>query len=452
MSFDPRKNSLLILNQLDDSGKTLDALMDEFHVSSGPSSKRDRALMQALVYGVLRRRSRIDGIISRFSKSGFRKIKPDVLNILRLGVFQILYLDRIPPSAAVNTAVEMAKSVSAPWTVRFVNAILRRTAAGPIPPAAGPAEENSIPEWLFSRWVHRFGEKQATSICHAINDIPPITVRTNTLRTTRDALLASFSEHASEITPTAFSPEGISFHAPIAAVFDMPGYNDGHFQVQDEAAQITGHLLAPLPGETVLDACAGLGGKTAHAAQLMNNRGTLVAMDRDLRKLSSLEKEMARLGISIVKTSYHDLSSPPGNLAPSSFDRILLDAPCSGLGVLRRNPDAKWRVSENDIERLHGLQLTLLNNLSPLLKPSGTLVYVVCSTEPEENESVIEEFLGTHPDFRTDPIGEEAFVPGGCITENGFFRTYPHRLTMDGFFAARLKKTNGSHEDPKNGI
>lgn len=440
MPFDPRKNALGILNRLESGSKTLDALMDEFHASSGPSSKRDRALMQTLVYGVLRQRSRIDGIISRFSKSGLRKIKPDVLNILRLGLFQILYLDRIPPSAAVNTAVEMAKSVSAPWTVRFVNAILRRAAAGPIPPPAGPAEENSIPEWLFSRWVRRFGEKTTLAVCHAVNTVPPITIRTNTLRTTRDSMLSALSGHTSEMAPTVFSPEGISFHAPKAAIFDLPGCAEGHFQVQDEAAQIIGHILSPLPGETILDACAGLGGKTAHAAQLMNNSGTLVAMDRDLRKLSSLEKEMTRLGISMVKTCCHDLSSPPGDLSPSFFDRILLDAPCSGLGVLRRNPDAKWSVSENDIERLHGLQSTLLKNLALLLKPSGALVYVVCSTEPEENDLVIEEFLKTNPDFRTDPIRKAEFIPRDCITDNGFFKTFPHQLTMDGFFAARLKK------------
>lgn len=440
MPFDPRKNAIRILNRLESGDKTLDALMDDFHESSGPLSKRDRALMQALVYGVLRHRSRIDGIVSRFSKSGLRKIKPEVLNILRLGIFQLLYMDRIPDAAAVNTAVELAKSVSAPWTVRFVNAILRRTAKGPIPSAGGPAEEHSIPEWLFSRWVRRFGEKAALDICHAVNNIPPITIRANTLRTSRDALLSTFMDHASETVPTIFSPMGISFHAPSAAIFNLPGYVEGHFQVQDEAAQLAGHILSPQPGETILDACAGLGGKTAHAAQLMNNSGNLVALDKDPRRLSTLGKEMSRLGISIVKTYCHDLTSPPEHLPPESFDRILLDAPCSGLGVLRRNPDAKWRVLESDIERHHGIQLALLETVAKLLKPGGTLVYVVCSTEPEENEAVIDAFLRSHSDFQKDAITGPQFMPGDCITKDGFFRTYPYRLTMDGFFAARLKK------------
>lgn len=449
MAFNSRKSALRILNRLESGDKTLDALMDDFHESAGSSSKRDRALMQALVYGVLRRRSRIDGIISRFSKSGLRKIKPEVLNILRLGIFQLLYMDRIPDSAAVNTAVEMAKSVSAPWTVRFVNAMLRRTAAGPIPPADGPAEENSIPEWLFSRWNARFGKKTALDICHAVNDIPPITIRTNTLRTSRDSLLSTFSDHASEILPTVFSPEGISFHGPRTSVFEMPGYDEGYFQVQDEAAQLIGHILSPQPEETVLDACAGLGGKTAHIAQLMNNNGMLVAMDRDRRKLTRLENEMTRLNISIVKTCCHDLSSPPERFSTESFDRILLDAPCSGLGVLRRNPDAKWRVSESDVVRLQGIQLSLLETLASFLKPSGFLVYVVCSTEPEENESVIEKFIEAHPDFQTSSIEATEVIPKNCITGNGFFKTYPKGLSMDGFFAARLKKKSRGHTKPR---
>ena len=442
MSFDPRKIALQILNRLDSGDKTLDALLDDFHASSGSSEKRDRALMQALVYGVLRRRSRIDGIISRFSKSGLRKIKPDILNILRLGVFQVLFMDRIPASAAVHTAVEMAKSVSAPWTVRFVNAILRRVAAGPVPAAACPAEENSIPKWLYSRWVDRFGKKKSKDVCNAVNDIPPITFRTNTLKVSRDNLLSLLSEHALEIEPTVFSPEGISFHSPRTAVFNMPGYAEGHFQVQDEAAQLIGHILSPLAGETILDACAGLGGKTGHTAQLMQNKGALYAMDKDPQKLSRLEKEMERLGIIMVQPCRHDLSTPPVHLTHDFFDRILLDAPCSGLGVIRRNPDAKWRVSEKDIERLRKLQLSFLFHLAPFLKPSGTIVYAVCSTEPEENESVIDEFLKSNPNFQPNPIDATICIPTNCITENGYFRTYPHRLSMDGFFAARLKKVS----------
>lgn len=440
MPLDPRKQALGILNLLDSGDKTLDALLDESYASAGAMPRRDRALMQALVYGVLRQRSRIDGIISTFSKSGLRKIKPEVLNILRLGVFQILFMDRIPNSAAVNTSVEAAKSVSAPWTVRFVNAILRRVASGPIPPAKSPAEENAIPGWLYSRWLKRFGGESTEAVCHAVNGIPPITLRTNTLKVSREALIESLSEHAGEIFPTPCSPEGISLSAPAAPVFDMPGYAQGHFQVQDEAAQITGHILSPRPGETVLDACAGLGGKTGHAAQLMKNEGTLVAMDRDPRKLLKLENEMTRLGVSMVKACCHDLSSPPTDFSPSGFDRILLDAPCSGLGVLRRNPDAKWRVPPGDIERLQGVQSGLLSTLSPFVKPGGIMVYVVCSTEPEENEGVIENFLRKHPGFRIDPVASSDIVPEACITREGFFRTYPDCLSMDGFFAARLKR------------
>ncbi len=441
MPLDPRKSALCILNRLDSAEKTLDILMDEFRESEGSSAKRDRALMQALVYGVLRHRLRIDGIISRFSKIALPKIEPDVLNILRIGIFQIGFMDRIPPSAAVNTAVDMAKSVSAPWTVRFVNAVLRKASTGPLPPASGLADEKSIPQWLLSRWIQRFGKNDALAVCDAVNSVPPITLRTNTLRASRSLLMTSLLEHAGKIAPTDFSPEGICLTSLREAVFNLPGFEEGFFQVQDEAAQLAGHFLSPKPGETVLDACAGLGGKTGHLAQLMNNKGILYAMDRDLQKLTTLEKEMKRLGISIVRTCPHDLSSPlPEGFSALSFDRILLDAPCSGLGVLRRNPDAKWRASKDDLNRLHENQLHLLSRIAPLVKLSGILVYVVCSTEPEENENVIDDFLKSHPGFKPAPAITTKVIPESCISENGFFRTYPHQLSMDGFFAARLQR------------
>jgi 16S rRNA (cytosine967-C5)-methyltransferase len=443
MAFNPRKGALIILNRLATCDKTLDALLDDFHKDQGAPDKRDRALMNALIYGVLRHRRRIDDIIGRFSKSGLKKIEPDVLNILRLGVHQILFMDRIPDSAAVNTAVEMAKGISAPWTVRFVNAILRKAAAGPLPAPSGPGEKYSLPDWLFSRWSDRFGKRKGVAIAKSVNAVPPITVRTNTLKSARSALVSTLSPHASGVTPTGFSPEGISFHSPDSSIPELSGFSDGLFQVQDEAAQLTGHILFPLPGESVLDACAGLGGKTGHLAQLMKNRGTLFAMDREKWKLQRLETEMVRLGVSIVTTCRHDLLKAPGNSLPGEFDRVLLDAPCSGLGVIRRNPDTKWRLSPEDLPRLSRTQYALLTQLAPLVKPGGVIVYAVCSTEPEENELVIRRFLESHPEFAIAPISPSEIIPDVCITKDGFFRSYPDALSMDGFFAARLSRSGG---------
>ena len=440
MGDTPRKTALRILNELDAGEKTLDALIDASYESSELSEKRDRALMQALVYGVLRRRSRLDEIVSRYSKTALRKIEPKVLNVLRLALYQIAFMDRIPPSAAVNTSVELAKSVSAPWTVKFVNALLRKAAAGPLPAPSGAAVENSIPEWLFRRWTKRYGASGTGMICDAVNRVPPITVRTNTLRKSREALMAGFSGNAEEISITEFSPEGITFSNPRGSVSDMPGFVEGEFQVQDEAAQLVGHILSPAPGETVLDACAGLGGKTGHAAQLMENRGVLCAVDKDSQKLQRLGKEMQRLGVSIVEACCHDILSSRWRPRISLFDRILLDAPCSGLGVLRRNPDAKWSVKESDLARLRDIQIRLIGHLAPLLKPSGILVFVVCSTEPEENESVAEAFLKSHANFRIEPLRASKLLPSDGITEKGFFKTYPHLLSMDGFFAARFRR------------
>lgn len=432
-----RETALLILNTLDKTHKTLDSILEDI-LETNDLSKRDRALVHALVYGVLRRRGHLNWLIGGFSKIPVNKIEARILNILRIGLFQIVYLDKIPVSAAVNTSVEMAKAFAAPWTVRFVNALLRKavgeykTVSFPDPdkdPIYALSVEKSFPKWLIERWAERFGIEETGKLCDAVNAIPPITVRTNTLKISRDDLLKALEEEAEQIRCTS-APEGISFFNPKTAIPDMKAFKEGWFQVQDEAAQRVTLLLDPHPGETVLDACAGLGGKTGHIARQMNNQGYIAALDHDERKLSRLKADMERLGISIVTTYVQDLNNSHFSLFTShlnGFDRILLDAPCSGLGVLRRNPDAKWSVSQKDLTRCKNRQIRFMNHIAPLLKPSGILVYSVCSTEPEENEEVIKAFLEQHPEFET---------------ESQPLKTFPHIDNMDGFFALRMRKKN----------
>jgi 16S rRNA (cytosine967-C5)-methyltransferase len=411
MINDPRKTALLILNELDKNRKTLDAVLEDISAQLQLLSKRDRSLVYALVYGVLRWRGRLDRIISHFSKSPLNKIDRRVLNILRIGLFQIIYLDRIPVSAAVNTSVEISKSFAAPWIVRFINGLLRNAARKyetvPFPdihkdPAASLAAEKSFPKWLIQRWLEQFGHDETRQFCDAVNAIPSITVRANTLKTSREQLRQSLEHDAEYIEFTAYSPEGISFSSPRIPIPEMEAFKAGWFQVQDEAAQLVTHLLNPRPGERILDACAGLGGKTAHIAQLMENQGQIVATDTDEQKLLRLRSEMERLGISIVETRPHDISTRLDKKISRGFDRILLDAPCSGLGVLRRNPDTKWSVSKKNLLRYQKRQITFLDNLAPLVAASGILVYAVCSTEPEENEAVINDFLSRHPEFEIE--------------------------------------------------
>ncbi len=448
----PRKIALNILNTLDATRTTLDRAMDAAIAEGISLSRRDRALLNALVYGVLRWRGRIDWIIDHFSKTPFKKIDPPILNILRLGLFQIIYLDRIPLSAAVNTSVEMAKSKQKPWVAGFVNALLRngakrhRSVLFPDPlknPTAWLSAEKSFPPWLIKKWLARFGIDETGNLCDAVNTIPPITARTNTLKTTRRALLISLENEVLNPVPTDFSPSGIRFSTLKTAVADIQSFKNGEFQIQDEAAQIISMLLNPQPDETILDACAGLGGKTGHIAQLMKNRGSIAAVDNSSDKLHRLEAEMKRLGIKIVTTRRHDLLRKPipGNLG--LFDRILLDAPCSGLGVIRRNPDTKWAASKKDLSRYQARQISLLTNLAPRVKQNGRLVYAVCSTEVEENEAVVEYFLQKNPCFTIDktPIAPAAGA-ASLISPKGWFRSFPHQHDMDGFFAICFIKTD----------
>ena len=446
-----RTASLDILNTLDQGNKTLDNILNEVFSQHPSFSKKDRALLQAIVYGVLRWRAKLDWIIDYFSKTRLNKIDPKVMNILRIALFQIIYLDRIPASAAVNTSVEMAKSVTEPYVVRFINGLLRNAANKyqqvSFPdmikdPSSALAVKKSFPKWLLERWLDRFGRKETALLCDAINTIPPLTVRCNTLKTRRETLLKHLEKDVRKVESTYYAPDGVFFFNPKKSIPEMKAFEDGLFQVQDEAAQMVTCLLNPKPGESVLDACAGLGGKTGHIAQMMNNRGKLIAMDIHSKKLDLLQSEMARLGISMVTPRIHDLNDPADGKSINKYDRILLDAPCSGLGVLRRNPDAKWRTCQQDLIRHAKKQATFLDNLAHQVKPGGILVYCVCSMEPEENESVIKGFLNKHRDFaiekNPDGLPNDA---RSLLTADGYLKTFPHLHNMDGFFAVCMKRT-----------
>ncbi|MBW1699101.1 MAG: 16S rRNA (cytosine(967)-C(5))-methyltransferase RsmB [Deltaproteobacteria bacterium] len=446
----PRKIALSILDRVEKDRMTLDRVLDGFSRDIDAMDRRDRAFANTLVYGVLRWRSRLDWVLEHFSRVPLGKIDPTVLNILRLGAFQIMFLSRVPASAAVNTCVQMAKAFARQWVVGYVNGLLRAVARDyssvPFPdPAkdfvAALSCQKSFPAWLIKRWVARYGEKETERLCDAINAIPPVTIRTNTLKVNREVLFGELKRFVKRIERTRIAPDGICLWNFTSSIFDSDVYRKGWFQVQDEAAQIVSILLDPKPGESILDACAGMGGKTGHIAQLMKNKGQLVAMDKEKEKLCRLASEMSRLGISIVSTLQHDLSTALKKAHRDRFDRILLDAPCSGLGVLRRNPDAKWFVYEEGLMIHSHRQLLLLQNLAECVKPSGVLVYAVCSTEPEETLWVVREFLKHHPEFCIDR-GKARLLQsaGSLIDQNGHFITFPHRNHMDGFFALRMRR------------
>lgn len=451
MPPDSRLISLSVLNEVDQDKQTLDLILDATFTRFGNLPQRDKNLTFTIVYGVLRHRKRLDWIIGHFSKTGLDKLDPEVLNILRIGLFQMVYLTRIPASAAVNTAVDLAKTLKKPWLAKFVNAVLRAAAKGypelsppdkEADPVAAVSIEKSMPEWLINRWIPRFGVSQTHLLCDVINTIPLLTLRANTLKTTRSAFLESGSIHAHHMEPTAHGPDGIRLESPEDPVASMAGFSEGFFQVQDEAAQLVTLLLDPRPGETVMDACAGMGGKTGHIAQQMKNTGKILALDISPDKLDKIHPEMRRLGISIVETRVHDLSRPPDTGRIGKYDRVLLDAPCSGLGVLRRNPDIKWRASPDRLEHCRVRQIAFLDQVSQFVKPCGFLVYAVCSMEPEENEAVVAAFLRYHPEFTLEksPAGLTQQIRS-LMNPEGHLRTFPHLHDMDGFFAVRFQRS-----------
>lgn len=448
--LDARAATLHILEQLDSRPATLDSILETEAAMIDALARRDRALFNQLVYGVLRWRLRLDAVISAHASRPLKKIAPTVRNLLRLGLFQIRFLDRIPASAAVNTTVALAKIHRASKAAGFVNAVLRSALRDPdrdgIPDAAADpvghlSVSQSMPRWLIARWIDRLGPDETASLCESVNTIPPTVLRCNALKNSLPELMEVLAADAERVVPLAEVPGALQLIRPRRAIHRMQAFADGRFSVQDGAAQLISLLLDPRPGETVLDACAGLGGKTTHLAQRMENRGRVVALDHVAAKLARLEKEARRMGLAIIETRRTDLNRPIDPADLPRFDRILLDAPCSGLGVLRRNPDAKWSSLKKDIAGFTRRQARFLERLAPLVKKQGTLVFAVCSMEPEENESVVKQFLKKHPNFAISAhqtIAEKSVLP--FMGADGFFRTAPHTHHMDGFFAARLTR------------
>lgn len=440
-----RQAAASVLLRIQKEGDYADRLMDR-ELSSGRLSGPDRGLFAELVFGTLRRQGTLDHILTGLLTQPLARLEPQVLILLRLGLYQLLYLDRIPESAAVNESVALAKQTH-PRASGLVNAVLRNylrhkeTVTFPDPvaePAASIAARHSHPAWLVKLWFSQIGEAETELLAEASSLQPPLTLRVNTLRASRDDLLDKLAVNGIPAVPCCFSPHGIKVdghqHIP-----GLPGYREGLFVVQDEASQLAGILLDPQPGERVLDTCAAPGGKVTHLAQLMNNRGELLAMDVSGAKLQLVQETAQRLGISIISTRAADLRQS-GAFPADAFDRVLLDAPCSGLGVIRRNPEAKWRLLPGDITRLAASQGAMLKNALRMLRPGGVLVYSTCSTTLEENEGVVADFLSRHPHCVLENLNELFPQYRELFTQEGMFRAWPHRHGMDGFFVARIRK------------
>jgi 16S rRNA (cytosine967-C5)-methyltransferase len=442
----PRAICLEILNRQGDPEAHADDLLADSFERYRHLTALDRAFLTELTYGVLRWRGRLDWAIQQLSNIPFQKIEPELVNVLRLGLYQILFLTRTPVSAAVNESVELAKKFRGKGGAGFVNAILRsllrkeKEISYPDfdqDPALHIAVVHSHPLWLVRRWIKEIGVEETVRACEGNNRIPPLTLRTNTLKVTRRELLEKLKEQGLSPVLTPFAEDGICLEAS-PPTSELPFLKEGYHIIQDEASQLVTSILAPEPGERILDACAAPGGKTTHIAQRMKNQGVILAIDLIRDRLARIDEGCRRLGVEIVRTKAGDATHTLPLLKGAEFDRVLADVPCSGLGTLRKNPDLKWKRRERDIDRLSELQSSILENVSRYLKTGGVLVYSTCTVFREENESVVEKFLTGHSEFRLEEMDRILPEKHATLIENGYFKTFSLREEMDGFFAARL--------------
>jgi 16S rRNA (cytosine967-C5)-methyltransferase len=409
----------------------------------------DRALATELVYGTLRWRGRLDFLLSRVLERDFDTLEPLVATLLRLGAYQIVFTRSVPDSAAVDQTVRCARAVGAERATGLVNGVLRRLARIhekiPLPdlmddPLGHLTGVLSLPPWIAERWLEIFGAEEAAMLAKASNSVPPITARVNPLRSSRQVLIEELAPRLPDVRPCRLAPRGVVLGHRGHPAHD-PAFLEGRFTIQDEASQLVVAYLEPQPGERILDVCAAPGTKTTAIAEEIGDAGEIVAVDRNVRRLRLVGRDARRLGLTNITTCEHDaMRTLRGFAARGVFDRILVDAPCSGLGTLRRNPDARWRVRPGDPRRLAEIQTAILRNAAATLRPGGILVYSTCTLLPEENEMVVEALLSEARDLRLLPGEAAPEATRSLVGADGYLRCFPHLHDTDGFFAARLER------------
>lgn len=410
--------------------------------------ERDKGLAAEIVAGTLRWQRALDHLITHFARRALSTIDPEVVIILRLSLYQILHLDRVPASAVVDDAVDLARGARKKSATGFVNAVLRNTLRQrtrlPLPPRPDDATgrdatlaylgiTHSHPDWLVARWLDRHGFDAAERWVRFNNDTPRLTLRVNRLRLNREALAAGLAADEIETEPTRHAPDGLV----VTAGNPLRRPHDGSFFVQDEASQLVSLVVDAQPGERILDLCASPGGKTTAMAADMNDTGVVIACDVRPRRVSLLQETVRLSGAAHIHLAH--VAAEGALPFGAAFDRVLVDAPCSGLGTIRRDPDIRWRRTAADLPGLAAAQLSLLSRAAAAVKSGGRLVYATCSSEPEENQGVVDSFLAAHPGFAlVDLRISRVASRGSLIDPRGMMRTLPFAHGLEAFFAAAL--------------
>ena len=406
--------------------------------------ERDRALAGEIATGTLRWQAAFDHVIAAFAGRPIARLDREVVAILRLSIFQLLHLDRVPAAAVVDDAVELTRRAGKKSAAGFVNALLRRVSRerSSLPlPKDPPIDFLSItlshPRWLVERWLTRYGIEAATSWARFDNEPAPLTLRVNTLRATRDGLARELQDLGVATEVARFAPDALIVREGNPLL--TPLAHTGVFVVQDEASQLVGHFVGAAPGERILDACASPGGKTTQMAAALQGDGTIAAADVRGRRVALLDRAVRESGArNVLVVQANARQTVP--FRDAAFDAILVDAPCSGLGTIRRDPDVRWRRGEADLASLATAQSEMLAHLADAVRPGGRLVYSTCSSEPEENEAVVEAFLSSHRQFRlaTPAHFEKDPTLSALLDGNGALRTLPFRDGLEAFYAACL--------------
>ncbi|MBM6618496.1 16S rRNA (cytosine(967)-C(5))-methyltransferase RsmB [Bacillus suaedaesalsae] len=441
-----RELALDILLQIEKNQAYSNLLLNQ-SIKRSQIQQKDIGLLTEIVYGTIQRKLTLDYFLKPFLKNP-HKVQEWVIVLLRSTIYQMHYLTRIPDHAAIFEAVEIAKKRGHKGIASMVNGVLRsmqREGTPSFDSIMDPVErlsiEMSFPLWLVQRWTNQYGFEQTKLLCESTMKSPTSTARVNMVRITKEELLAKLEEEGVIGNPGDLAEDAIKVEKGNLALSNS--FKEGFLTVQDESSMLVAKALDPKPGEYVLDSCAAPGGKTTHIAEMMNNSGQVVSVDLHEHKVKLIDEQVKRLHLSNVETVAMDSRKLKEKFEEETFDRILVDAPCSGLGVIRRKPDIKYQKKEQDIHHLSTIQSTILSSVAPLLKKGGTLVYSTCTMDKEENEEVVKKFLIDHTDYELDvefinrlpqKIREQAEIKDGRI------QILPHHFGTDGFFISCLRK------------
>jgi 16S rRNA (cytosine967-C5)-methyltransferase len=445
--LDARRAAFEVLQKVE-LGAYSDLALDTLLKRNRGTDPRDRALLTELVYGILRLRGKLDFALAQVSRQPFAKLEPAARHLLRIGAYQLLELERIPTRAAVNETVELARKLDLERLAGLVNGTLRtldrqrEELNWPPPEKVRDYLEHvcSLPKWLAREIMSQLPNADARALGEALSQPAPMSLRVNSLKTDAASFKNALDEAGFQYRQCSYAPEGLIIEQ--RGIGALPGDADGWYQVQDEASMLIAHLLDPQPGEKILDACAAPGGKTTHIAALTRNQAQIMALEKHPQRVRLLETGVVRNGCTSIEARQYDLEEFPDFVEIESFDRVLVDAPCSGLGVLRRNPESRWTRLAVDLKELAALQQKILFNVAPLVRPGGLLLYSLCTFSRAETTGVVETFLENHREFVLESFADqlpEHWQP--LLDPQGMLRSFPHLHDgMDAFFAVKLRR------------